>query len=120
MKYLDAMLDLAEKELEVYSKNGKFRSRDEIDTAYKLVDIVKDVYCIWNYEDGGSEYSGADDPYSRRAYRSYESRKRDSMGRYARDGREEYLEQLRSMAADAPDERTRNNLERMAREIERA
>lgn len=115
MKYLDAMLDLAEKELEVYSKNGKFRSRDEIETAYKLVDIVKDVYCIWNYEDGGSEYSG--ESYPSRSYRSYE--KRDSMGRYARDGKEEYLEQLRSMAADAPDDRTRHSLERMAREIER-
>lgn len=117
MKYLDAMLDLADKELEVYSKNGKFRSRDEIETAYKLVDIVKDVYCIWNYEDGGSESSG--ESYPRRSYRSYESRKRDSMGRYARDGKEEYLEQLRSMAEEAPDDRTRQSLERMAREIER-
>ena len=108
MKYLDDIMELADKEFEVYAKNGKFRSREEIDTAYKLVDIIKDIYCIWKYEGEGYSEEGS---YGRR---------RDSMGRYTSDnGREEYLRQLRSMADSAPDDRTRNNISRMVREIER-
>ena len=115
MEHLDAMLKLADRELEVFEKNGKFRSREEIDTVYKLVDIVKDVYCIWKYEDEGG-YSEAYRP--RRSYDDGMSmRRRDSMGRYSKDGREEYIDQLRSMAADAPDDRTRENINRMIREI---
>lgn len=139
MEHLDGMLKLADKELEVFEKAGKFRSREEIDTAYKLIDIVKDIYCIWKYEED-SEYS--EESYENRGGRSsrgrsyngsydgsYEgsyargrgsSARRDSMGRYSReDGKEEYIRQLRSMAEDAPDERTRENISRMAREMER-
>ena len=114
MEHLDSMLKLADKELEVFEKNGKFRSREEIDTVYKLVDIVKDVYCVWDYQRSGSKES----------YRSYDgdssyARHRDSMGRYARDdGREEYIKQLRSLADHAPDDRTRDSINRMIREME--
>ena len=108
MEHLDSMLRLADKELEVFEKNGKFRSREEIDTVYKLVDIVKDVYCIWDYQKSGKSYD--DGSYARH---------RDSMGRYARDdGREEYIKQLRSLADHAPDERTRDSINRMIREME--
>ena len=116
MKYLDDIMELADKEFEVYAKNGKFRSREEIDTAYKLVDIIKDIYCIWKYE--GEGHSGS---YDGDSYDSSYGRRRDSMGRYTSDsGKEEYLRQLRSMADSAPDDRTRNNISRMVREIERS
>ena len=56
---------------------------------------------------------------------SNDSRRRDSMGRYSRDdyrhsrdGREEYVDQLRRMFDTAPDERTRQSIQRMIREIE--
>ena len=126
MKHLDAMLDLADKEFEVFEKNGKFRSRDEIDTVYKLVDIVKDVYCIWKYEDeeSGMSKESYDDyrmSYDGDSYAGRRNAKRDSMGRYSSDsGKDEYLRQLRSMAESAPDDRTRNSISRMVREMERA
>ena len=59
---------------------------------------------------------------------SHDSRRRDSMGRYSRDdyssrysrdgGREEYVEQLRRMVETAPDEKTRQSIQRMIREID--
>lgn len=136
MKYLDDMMELADKEFEVFSKNGKFRSREEIDTAYKLVDIIKDIYCIWKYEEeGGSSEEGSYESYEGRSNRSnrgsyggsYDGSyargrgaRRDSMGRYSRDGgKEEYMNQLRSMAEAAPDEKTRSAVSRMVREMER-
>lgn len=51
MEQLDGILKLADNELEAINKNGKFRSREEIDSVYKLIDIAKDIYCIWGYEE---------------------------------------------------------------------
>ena len=99
MKHLDGLLELIENEIKSVESNGKFRSREEIDSVYKLVDIAKDVYCIWAYEDdmdGESEAYAYDGSYADRSYRgnsldsgrSYargrgRNAKRDSMGRYA-------------------------------------
>lgn len=140
MEHLDGLLKLVDSEFEAVNKNGKFRSREEIDSVYKLVDIVKDVYEIWKCEDemeDGSEYSGM---YSREnrmnrggsyydggSYaRGRRNARRDSMGRYSRNGyrmggmdgssradKHEYIENLRDMMESAPDEQTRQNLKRM-------
>lgn len=68
MKGLEGILKLADNEFEAINQNGKFRSREEIDSVYKLVDISKDIYEIWCMEeememgeegmssDGGSYY----------------------------------------------------------------
>lgn len=127
MKHLDDILKLTENELETVVKNGKFRSREEIDSVYKLIDIAKDAYCIWKYED---ETDGDEDDYSRDYGRtrydghSY-ARKRDSMGRYSRDydgrsmrgysrdGKDEYKENLRRMMDEAPDSQTRQSIKQM-------
>lgn len=148
MEHLDGILKLADKELEAIINNGKFRSRDEIDSVYKLVDIAKDVHCIWQYEDDESEYSedgrSYDGSYARggrggRSDRgSYDdgmsyargrrNARRDSMGRYSRerggsygysrDGKEEYVEQLRDMMENAPDPETRQSIQRMITQME--
>ena len=135
MENLESILKLADKELEAISNNGKFRSRDEIDSVYKLIDIAKDVYCIWSYEDemGGESYDGGMSYRDGRSMRydggSYARgrQRRDSMGRYSRDGRsyrggsygysrdgkDEYREQLMDMMETAPDEQTRQSIQRM-------
>ncbi len=109
MEHLDKIVKLAENEFKAIADNGKFRSREEIDSVYKLMDIVKDAHCIWKYEDEESEYSeegrSYDGSYARggRDYRGgrYESyddgmsyargrgrnARRDSMGRYSREYR---------------------------------
>ena len=55
---------------------------------------------------------------------SSRGRRRDSMGRYSREprysGRDEYMNQLYDMADNAPDEKTRQSVHRMIREMEQA
>lgn len=166
MENLEKLLEMTDAEFGAIAKNGKFKSREEIDSVYKLMDIAKDVYCIWQYEDdmegGESEMSYAGGSYARdgrggnrggnrgggRSYHggsydgSYEgsyddgmggsyargrgrNAKRDSMGRYSReggysraDGKQEYIEHMRDMMMDAPDEQTRQSIQRMISEIE--
>ena len=130
MENLEGILKLTDNELEAIVKNGKYRSREEVDSVYKLIDIAKDIYCIWEYE--GDEMS---EDYSRgypvRQYdggHSYaRGRKRDSMGRfsrdgyyredryrgYARDGHDEYREHLMQLMDEAPDENARQSIKRM-------
>lgn len=68
--------------------------------------------------------------YSMRvSYNDGYSRKRDSMGRYSREysrtysrdsGKEGYMNQLYDMLDSAPDEKSRQNIQRMIREMEQA
>lgn len=142
MEHLDRLLELADNEFQSIVKKGKFSSREEIDSVGKLVDMVKDIYCIDEMEDGDEGYSerGYDRYDDGRSYaRGRRNAKRDSMGRYSRDGgyrmdgrsyrrdgysradgKEEYLEHLRNMAEDAPDEKTRQEIHRMIEKMEQA
>lgn len=158
MEHLEGILKLADKELASVVENGKFRSREEIDSVYKLLDIAKDAYEIWCMEEemeGGEEGMSSAGSYYRdgrgggRSNRgsyyedggSYERRgrgrnaRRDSMGRYAREyregsyrdggmmrrggsyyrdgGKEEFSENLRELMEEAPDESTRQSIQRM-------
>ena len=145
MEHLDSILKLAENELEAIEKNGKFRSREEIDSVYKLIDIAKDIYCIWDYEEGMDDemsYAGDGRSYRGRGYEnSYDggsyargrgrNAKRDSMGRYSRNsyrgsyrgysrdgGKEEFMESFREMMEDAPNDQTRQEMQRLMAKIE--
>ena len=146
MNHIDGIVKLAENEFEAIIKNGKFRSREEIDSVYKLMDIVKDsmeIECMEEELDGESYDDGMSrrGNYGDRSYRydggSYargrgRNARRDSMGRYSReggsygyysdgmpmrgysrDGKEEYKEQLMDMMDNAPDEQTRQSIQRM-------
>lgn len=122
MDSLEGILRIADNELNSIVKNGKFRSREEIESAEKLVKMAQKIYCIWEYEDGGEGYSERY-PYARR------SPKRDNMGRYSRNGgygrtggysmHGDFAEELRSMMDDAPDEQTRQSIQRMLDQIGR-
>ena len=137
MQHLEGLLKLADREFGKMEQNGEFRNKDEIETVYKLIDIVKDVYCIWDYEtkmqmDGYSEYPdnyAYDNSYARGNV------KRNSMGQYSRDGmmngypsrrmgysradaKEEFINQLRDLMGDAPDDRTREHVQRMIHDME--
>lgn len=148
MEHLEGILKLADAEMGSIVKNGKFRSREEIVSVGELVDIVKDIYCIWKYEDGGDERYEDDMSYARDggSYRyddaSYargrgRNARRDSMGRYSRndgyrdgsyrrdgysraDGKESYIDHLHAVMEDAPDEQTRQEMHRMIQKLEQA
>lgn len=140
MQHLEGLLKLADREFGKMEQNGEFRNRDEIETVYKLIDIVKDVYCIWDYEtkiqmNDYSEYGQYPGNY---AYDNSYARgnvKRNSMGQYSRDGmmnsyptrrmgysrgdaKEEFINQLRDLIGDAPDDRTREHIQRMIHDME--
>lgn len=79
----------------------------------------------------GNGYSNNYGNSNRSSYRmdgSYANRKRDSMGRYSRDGRsyrgysrdgkEDFLEEMRGMMESAPDEMTRQSIQRMISQME--
>ena len=167
MKSIDGILKLVDNEFSVVVQNGRFRSREEIDSVYKMMDIVKDAHCIWAYEEeeeaGYSEEGGS---YESGAYRSnrsnrsnrgsyddsYESgmsgargrgrgARRDSMGRYSRedgmsgrsersersyrrggysrdDAKQEFVDELREMMDNAPDDKSRQEIQKMIQQME--
>ena len=138
MENVEKIMKLADAEFGAIVQNGKFKSREEIDSVYKLMDIVKDGYEVMSCEDEmyGESY---DDGYGRSMRGGYDdgmsyargrrNARRDSMGRYSRDGRsyrgnsyergysrdgkDEYKEQLMQLMDDAPDENTRQSIKRM-------
>jgi len=129
MEHLEGIRKLAENEFAAIVQNGKFRSREEIDSVYKLMDIVKDIECVERWEEEDGDYD--DEPrYSRESYaRGRRNARRDSMGRYSRDrysydemrpvrgysrdGKDEYKDHLRELYETAPDEQTRQSIKRM-------
>lgn len=143
MEHFDKLMSLVENEIEAINRNGKFKSREEIDSVYKLVDIAKDIECMnrWeeemdgeSYDDGMSyERGGRSYRYDGGSYaRGRRNARRDDRGRYSRDsymdsyndgrsmrgysradGKEDYKNQLRMMMEDAPDEQTRQSIKRM-------
>ena len=89
---MDYMHELKEKlcdELEEIARKGELGAGD-LEIVHKLTDTIKNLDKISMLEEGG-EYSQAGDwEIEGRAYNrgnSYARRKRDSMGRYSRDGR---------------------------------
>ena len=130
MQHLEGILRITDDELGAVVKNGKYRTREEIDSVYKLIDIAKDVYCIWKYEDGEEmSYDGEDHSmrydtsYARgrgRGARRYADGRYAPMSRdgYARDGHEDYLNRLKDMMDTAPDEQTRQSIHRMIQQME--
>lgn len=136
MYSLESIIKLADNELMSIAEKGQFRNREDVDTAYKLIDIIEDIYCIWKMEedDGYSEYSGEGRSYERgggrggrsnrgsyeggRSYRgSYEGgRSRASYrGGYSRA---DYMDEMRRMMESAPDDQTRQSIQRMINQME--
>ena len=80
MDDLYKVVEISEKEIKSITDNGKYRSREEIDSVYKLMDIIKDFKCLEDMDDGYSEDGSYE--MSRRSRRSYDGSYRD--GSYGR------------------------------------
>ena len=121
MHELHELKDKLCKELEEYGRKGDL-SAGSLDVIDKLAHSVKNLDKVIEKSEE-EEYSG-DDGYNSYRGRSYRGRsyargqnaRRDSMGRYSRA---DMADRLRSMAADATDEDTRMELERLADRMER-
>ena len=128
------VVEISEKEIKSIADNGKYRSREEIDSVYKLMDIIKDFYCL---DDMDSGYSGDDmSRYSRRSYEGSYGRgrgakryadgryaphsnnySRENSYRYSREGKE-FVDQLHELMDSAPDEKTRQSIQRMIQQAQ--
>lgn len=118
---MDQLKDKICREIDGMAEKRELSSTD-IDRTYKLTGIVKNLYKIDMYEDGG--YSGggewtANGMYSRNYDRGSSYRERDSMGRYASRGysggtMEEHLD---AMMRDARTEEERRMIEDMRRKL---
>lgn len=88
MEYMHELKEKLCGELEEIARKGEFSAGD-LEAVHKLTDTIKNLDKIEMLEDGGYSQAG-DWEIEGRAYNrgnSYARRKRDSMGRYSRDGR---------------------------------
>ena len=88
MEYMHELKEKLCDELEEIARKGEFSAGD-LEAVHKLTDTIKNLDKIEMLEDGGYSQAG-DWEIEGRAYNrgnSYARRKRDSMGRYSRNGR---------------------------------
>ena len=113
-------------------KDGKIAIGD-VEIIKNMLSGIEKTYKIEMFEeDGGYSRAGDWEADMRGTYArgsSYRGRKRDSMGRYSRDGRiggysrhdskDAMMEQAREMMEDATNEREREAIRRFMTELER-
>ena len=113
-------------------KDGKIAIGD-VEIIKNMLSSIEKTYKIEMFEEDGSySRTGNWEADMRGTYArgsSYRGRKRDSMGRYSRDGRiggysrhdskEAMMEQAREMMEDATNEREREAIRRFMTELER-
>ena len=134
MEYMHELKEKLCKELDEIARKGELGAGD-LEIVHKLTDTIKNLDKIGMLEDG---YSQAGDwEIEGRAYNrgnSYARRKRDSMGRYSRDGRamryrddrmysraeakEDIMDQIEDMMGDA-NEKEKAILRRAMTELEK-
>lgn len=127
---MEYLYDLKEKlceELEEIARKPEMSAGD-LEAAHKLTDTIKNIDKIAMLEeDGGYSRAGDWEADMRGTYArgsSYRGRKRDSMGRYSRDGRysrhasPDMMNKLQTMMDNASTERERDAIRRLMNEME--
>lgn len=88
MEYMHELKEKLCDELDEIARKGELGAGD-LEIVHKLTDTIKNLDKIEMLEDGGGYSRAGDWEIEGRAYNrgnSYARRKRDSMGRYSRDG----------------------------------
>ena len=128
MHELEKLKNMLCEELEKYTDKGELTA-GSLEVVDKLSHAIKNLDKIIENYDG--EYSGRYMPrYMYNDGNSY-ARKRDSMGRYSREysrenrggysreySRDGIADKLRELMDDAPDEKTRNEIRKLADKME--
>lgn len=125
MHTMEKLKEMLENELDILAMDDKL-SAGSLDRAHRITDTIKNICKIEMMEDVGDYSSRYDDDMAMRG--SSYARKRDSMGRYARTGygerysgrrrysraeaKDDMIEQIEEMMADATTEKERQALER--------
>lgn len=117
MEYMHELKEKLCDELEEIARKGELGSGD-LEIIHKLTDTIKNICKIDMLEEDGGYSQGGDWEIEGRAYNrgnSYARRKRDSMGRYRRDGRRDMRED-RMYSRDGSRDRMMDHLEDMMQE----
>ena len=122
MENMQKLKDMLTHELDEYARKGEL-SAGSLDIVDKLTHALKSITTIMAMEDADEEYSGTDrDGMGGQTERgSSYARKRDSRGRYSRDysgAMDEMVDQLREMMDSAPDQSTRQDIQRLIKKFE--
>jgi hypothetical protein len=126
MHELHELKEMLCKELEEYGKKGELTA-GSLDVVDKLAHSIKNLdKIIDEYEE--DEYSNRGSYEGRRSYRdrSYargrgRNARRDAMGRYSSEGysrADDMIGQLHELMEDAPDERTRMEMQKFISKME--
>ena len=133
MEYMHELKEKLCDELEEIARKGELGAGD-LEIVHKLTDTIKNLDKIEMLEDGGYSQAG-DWEIEGRAYNrgnSYRGRKRDSMGRYSREGnysrrmysrgdaKEHMMEQMEALMDQAGSEREREAIRRCMGQLENA
>ena len=135
MEYMDKLRDKLCDELDEIARKGELGAGD-LEIVHKLTDTIKNLDKIEMLEeDGGYSQAGDWEMEGRGSYNrgsSYRGRKRDSMGRYSREGRggrggysrhdakEAMMEQMEMLMDQAGSEREREAIRRCMGQLENA
>lgn len=143
MEYMYELKDKLCKELDEIARKPEMGAGD-LEIIHKLTDTIKNIDKIEIMKDSGGYSQGGDwEMEGRGSYNrgsSYRGRKRDSMGRYTRDGRddgysgrmmpnrmysrddakEEMMDQMENLMAMAGSEKERKAIERCMNQLENA
>lgn len=134
MEYMHELKDKLCDELEEIARKGELGAGD-LEIIHKLTDTIKNIDKIEMLEDDGYSQAGDWEADMRGTYgrgSSYRGRKRDSMGRYSREGRggrggysrhdakEAMMEQMEMLMDQAGSEREREAIRRCMGQLENA
>ena len=134
MEYMHELKDKLCDELDEIARKPEMGAGD-LEIIHKLTDTIKNLDKIEMLEDGGYSQAGDWEADRRGTYgrgSSYRGRKRDSMGRYSREGRggrggysrhdakEAMMEQMEMLMDQAGSEREREAIRRCMGQLENA
>ena len=139
MEYMYELKDKLCKELDEIARKPEMGAGD-LEIVHKLTDTIKNIDKIGMLEDDGYSQTGDWEMEGRGSYNrgsSYRGRKRDSMGRYSRDGnyssarsgrsgysrhdaKEAMMEQMETLMDQAGSEREREAIRRCMGQLENA
>ena len=134
MEYMHELKEKLCDELDEIARKGELGAGD-LEIVHKLTDTIKNLDKIEMLEDGSYSQDGDWEMEGRSSYNrgsSYRGRKRDSMGRYSREGRggrggysrndakEAMMEQMEMLMDQAGSEREREAIRRCMGQLENA
>ena len=142
MENLEKLTQIIDKEIGHIVNNGGFRDGQQVHQVYEMIDIAKDAMCILDMEEGGSSYAdGMGGSYAMRRYdggsydggmsgaRGRRGARRDSMGRYSREGGsyrggysradDEIAHNLEKLMNEAPNEEAKEGYRRLLEQMDR-